>query len=88
MRAKLDSNAQGVVWSYDGNASAAIASLAEQGMAGTVLVSGLDRTVQALQLILLGGQMQSGWRPLADMATPCPDDGAADRGRGLRGRGF
>ena len=65
---QLDNNVQGVVSSNDGNASAAIASLAEQGMAGTVPVSGLDCTVQALQLILLGEQTQSGWRPLADMA--------------------
>ena len=65
---QLDNNVQGVVSSNDGNAAAAIASLAEQGMAGTVPVSGLDCTVQALQLILLGEQTQSGWRPLADMA--------------------
>lgn len=65
---QLDNNVQGVVSSNDGNASAAIASLAEQGMAGKVPVSGLDCTVQALQLILLGEQTQSGWRPLADMA--------------------
>ena len=66
---QLDNNVQGVVSSNDGNASDAIASLAEQGMAGTVPVSGLDCTVQALQLILLGEQTQSGWRPLADMAA-------------------
>ena len=65
---QLDNNVQGVVSSNDGNASAAIASLAEQGMAGTVPVSGLDGTVQALQLMLLGEQTQSGWRPFADMA--------------------
>ncbi|MGI9416409.1 MAG: ABC transporter substrate-binding protein [Geminicoccaceae bacterium] len=66
---KLDNNVQGVVSSNDGNAGAAIASLAEQGMAGKVPVSGLDCTVQALQLILLGEQTQSGWRPFNDMAT-------------------
>lgn len=65
---QLDNNVQGVVSSNDGNAGAAIASLAEQDMAGKVPVSGLDATVQALQLILLGEQTQSGWRPLADMA--------------------
>jgi D-xylose transport system substrate-binding protein len=37
-------------------------------MAGTVPVSGLDCTVQAQQLILLGKQTQCGWRPLEDMA--------------------
>ncbi len=65
---QLDNNVQGVVSSNDGNAGAAIASLEEQNMDGKVPVSGLDCTVQALQLILLGKQTQSGWRPLADMA--------------------
>ena len=66
---KLNNNVQGVVSSNDGNAAAAIASLAEQGMAGKVPVSGLDCTVQALQLILLGQQTQSVWRPFEKMAT-------------------
>lgn len=65
---QLNNNVQGVVSSNDGNAGAAIASMEEQGLAGKVPVSGLDCTVQALQLILLGKQTQSGWRPLADMA--------------------
>lgn len=65
---QLDNNVQGVVSSNDGNAGAAIASMEEQGMAGKVPVSGLDCTVQALQLMLLGKQTQCGWRPLADMA--------------------
>lgn len=65
---QLNNNVQGVVSSNDGNAGAAIASLEEQGMAGKVPVSGLDGTVQALQLMLLGKQTQSGWRPFADMA--------------------
>jgi D-xylose transport system substrate-binding protein len=66
---QLNNNVQGVVSSNDGNAGAAIAALEEQGMAGTVPVSGLDCTVQALQLMLQGKQTQCGWRPLADMAT-------------------
>ena len=65
---KLNNNVQGVVSSNDGNAGAAIAAMEEQGMAGTVPVSGLDCTVQAQQLMLLGKQTQCGWRPLADMA--------------------
>lgn len=64
----LDNNVQGVVSSNDGNAAAAIASLEEQGLAGKVPVSGLDATVQALQLILLGDQTQSVWRPFDVMA--------------------
>ncbi len=66
---QLDNKVQGVVSSNDGNAGAAIASMEEQGMAGTVPVSGLDCTVQAQQLMLLGKQTQCGWRPLEDMAA-------------------
>jgi len=66
---QLDNKIQGVVSSNDGNAGAAIAAMEEQGMAGTVPVSGLDCTVQAQQLMLLGKQTQCGWRPLADMAA-------------------
>ena len=65
----LDNNVQGVVSSNDGNAGAAIAAMEEQGMAGSVPVSGLDCTVQAQQLMLLGKQTQCGWRPLEDMAA-------------------
>ena len=66
---QLNNNVQGVVSSNDGNAGAAIAAMEEHGMAGTVPVSGLDCTVQAQQLMLLGKQTQCGWRPLADMAS-------------------
>lgn len=66
---KLNNNVQGVVSSNDGNAGAAIASMEEQGMAGKVPVSGLDCTVAAQQLMLLGKQTQCGWRPLTDMAA-------------------
>ncbi|MBT3467439.1 MAG: substrate-binding domain-containing protein [Marinovum sp.] len=65
----LNNDVQGVVSSNDGNAGAAIAAMEEQGMAGTVPVSGLDCTVQAQQLMLLGKQTQCGWRPLEDMAA-------------------
>lgn len=66
---QLSNNVQGVVSSNDGNAGAAIAAMEEQGMAGTVPVSGLDCTVQAQQLMLLGKQTQCGWRPLHEMAA-------------------
>ena len=65
----LDNGIQGVVSSNDGNAGAAVAAMEEQGMAGTVPVSGLDCTIQAQQLMLLGLQTQCGWRPLEDMAA-------------------
>lgn len=66
---QLNNNVQGVVSSNDGNAGAAIAAMEEQGMAGKVPVSGLDCTVQAQQLMLLGKQTQCGWRPLHEMAA-------------------
>ena len=59
---RLDNNVQGVVSSNDGNAGAAVAALEEQGLAGRTPVSGLDCTVEALQLMLLGKQTQSVWR--------------------------
>lgn len=66
---QLNNNVQGVVSSNDGNAGAAIASMAEQeGLVGKVPVTGLDCTVQALQLILLGEQTQCVWRPFEEMA--------------------
>ena len=65
---KLNNNVQGVVSSNDGNAGAAVAALSEQGMAGNVPVSGLDCTVQALQLILLDQMTQSVWRDFDMMA--------------------
>ncbi|SEU05515.1 sugar ABC transporter substrate-binding protein [Paracoccus homiensis] len=64
---QLNNDLQGVVSSNDGNAGAAIEAMEEQGMAGTVPVSGLDCTVQAQQLMLLGKQTQCGWRPLHEM---------------------
>ncbi|MEM7047343.1 MAG: sugar ABC transporter substrate-binding protein [Pseudomonadota bacterium] len=70
---QLNNNVQGVVSSNDGNAGAAVASLAEQGLAGQVPVSGLDGTIAALQRILLGTQTQTGWRPLKDMAEATAD---------------
>lgn len=70
---KLNNDVQGVVASNDGNAIASIASLEEQGMAGDVPVSGLDGTVASLQMILLGKQTNSVWRPLTKMAAVTAD---------------
>lgn len=65
----LNNNVQGVVSSNDGNAGAAIASMSEQaGLVGKVPVTGLDCTIAALQLILLGEQTQCVWRPFDEMA--------------------
>jgi len=65
---KLDNNVQAILASNDGNAAAAIASLTEQGLAGQVPVTGLDGTVQALQLMLQGKQGMTVWRPFDQMA--------------------
>ncbi len=70
---KLKNKVHGVVASNDGNAGAAIAALEEQGLAGKVPVSGLDGTVAALQLMLLGHQTQTIWRPLEKMAAVTAD---------------
>lgn len=64
---KLQNNVQGVVSSNDGNAGAAVTALESQGMAGQVPISGLDCTVEALQLMLLGKQTQSVWRDFSLM---------------------
>lgn len=69
----LNNNVQGVVSSNDGNAGAAVAALEGQGLGGQVPVSGLDATTAALQLILLGKQTQSVWRPLTKMAAVTAD---------------
>ncbi|WP_202950818.1 sugar ABC transporter substrate-binding protein [Leucobacter sp. UCD-THU] len=64
---RLNNNVQGILASSDGNAAAAIASLEEQNMAGEVPVTGLDGTVQALQLMLQGKQGMTVWRPFDQM---------------------
>ncbi|KEO58341.1 sugar ABC transporter substrate-binding protein [Thioclava indica] len=74
---QLSNNVQGVVSSNDGNAAAAIEAMEEQGMAGKVPVSGLDCTVQAQQLMLLGKQTQCSWRPLNTMGAMAAE--VADR---------
>jgi D-xylose transport system substrate-binding protein len=65
---KLDNNVQGVLASNDGNAGSVIASLQEQHLDGKVPVTGLDGTVQALQLMLQGKQGMTVWRPFDQMA--------------------
>lgn len=65
---KLDNDVQGVLASNDGNAASVIASLEEQHLDGKVPVTGLDGTVQALQLMLQGKQGMTVWRPFDQMA--------------------
>lgn len=64
---KLNNDVDGILASNDGNAAAAIAALEEQQLAGQVPVTGLDGTVQALQLMLQGKQGMTVWRPFDEM---------------------
>jgi D-xylose transport system substrate-binding protein len=59
---KNNNNVDAVVASNDGTAGGAIAALAEQGMAGTVAVSGQDGDHAALNRIALGTQTVSVWK--------------------------
>lgn len=65
----LNNDVQAILASNDGNAASAIASLTEQGLDGQVPVTGLDGTVQALQLMLQGKQGMTVWRPFDQMAA-------------------
>jgi D-xylose transport system substrate-binding protein len=59
---KNNNNVDAVVASNDGTAGGAIAALAEQGMAGSVPVSGQDGDHAALNRIALGTQTVSVWK--------------------------
>lgn len=59
---KNNNNIDAVVASNDGTAGGAIAALAEQGLAGTVPVSGQDGDHAALNRIALGTQTVSVWK--------------------------
>ena len=72
--ADLGNDIDGVVAMNDGTASAAVAALeaVSLGDAG-IPISGLDGTVQALQLILLEKQTQTVWRPFHEMSAIAAD---------------
>jgi D-xylose transport system substrate-binding protein len=59
---KTNNKVDAVVASNDGTAGGVIAALAEQGMAGTVAVSGQDGDHAALNRIALGTQTVSVWK--------------------------
>lgn len=65
---KLNNNVDGILASNDGNAAAASAALEQQQLAGQVPVTGLDGTVQALQLMLQEKQGMTVWRSFDEMA--------------------
>jgi len=66
-----DNKVDAVVDSYDGTAGGSIQALAEQGLAGKVLVSGQDAELAACQRIVAGTQTMTVYKPvrlLADKA--------------------
>jgi D-xylose transport system substrate-binding protein len=62
-------NIQAVVASNDGTASGAIAALNKKGLAGTVLVTGQDAQIDALQSIAEGKQTMTVYKPIIPLAS-------------------
>jgi D-xylose transport system substrate-binding protein len=58
-----------VVDSYDGTAGGTIQALAEQGLAGKVLVSGQDAELAACQRIVAGTQTMTVYKPVRFLAV-------------------
>lgn len=58
-----------IVASNDSTAGGAIEALAEQGLAGKVLVSGQDADLAACQRIVEGTQTMTIYKPISDIAT-------------------
>ncbi len=66
---KNDNKVDAVVDSYDGTAGGSIQALAEQGLAGTVLVSGQDAELAACQRIVAGTQTLTVYKPVRFLAA-------------------
>jgi D-xylose transport system substrate-binding protein len=64
-----DNRIDAVVASNDGTAGGAIQALAEQGLAGTVKVSGQDAELAALQRVVAGTQAMTIYKPLPVLAA-------------------
>lgn len=62
-------NIQAIVASNDGTASGAIAALNKKGLAGTVLVTGQDAQIDALQSIAEGKQTMTVYKPIIPLAS-------------------
>ena len=58
-----------VVAANDGLAGGAIQALAEQGLAGKVVVTGQDAELTACQRIVAGSQSMTVYKPLKELAT-------------------
>jgi D-xylose transport system substrate-binding protein len=64
-----NNNIDVIVASNDSTAGGAIQALAEQGLAGEVLVSGQDADLAACQRIVEGTQTMTVYKPIQDLAT-------------------
>jgi D-xylose transport system substrate-binding protein len=62
-------NIQAIIASNDGTASGAIAALNKKGLAGTVLVTGQDAQIDALQSIAEGKQTMTVYKPIIPLAS-------------------
>ena len=75
------SDIDAVLASNDGTAGGAIQALSEEGLAGKVLVTGMDAEIVALQRIAAGTQTMTIYKPLRTLAQ-----GAAELATRLAGR--
>ncbi len=64
-----NNNVQAVVASNDGTASGAIAALSRKGLTGTVVVTGQDAQLNALQSIAEGKQTMTVYKPIIPLAS-------------------
>lgn len=66
-----------VLASNDGTAGGAIQALTEEGLAGTVLVTGQDAELAACQRIVAGTQTMTVFKPLSKLATDAAESAVA-----------
>ncbi len=74
---RTDNGVDAVLSANDGMAGGIIAALQAQQLAGEVPVTGLDGTLNGLQLILLGKQSMTVWRSLKDQSAKAAEITAA-----------
>lgn len=74
---RTNNGVDAVLSANDGMAGGIIAALQAQQLAGKVKVTGLDGTLNGLQLILLGKQSMTVWRSLKDQAGKAAEITAA-----------
>ena len=71
---QTNNNIQAVVASNDGTARGAVQALRGQGLAGKVLVSGQDADLASLQLIVMGEQTMTVYKPIQPLAYSAVDN--------------